>query len=91
MNYNGEDEMHNINDNRKDQLIYDVENLILEIENDIRKLWDNVIIYYINNHKCQILDKLTEHDYTKFFDFMIKNCKPYQSSLNYLRILNVKK
>ncbi|QKF94027.1 hypothetical protein QKU48_gp0569 [Fadolivirus algeromassiliense] len=45
-----------------------------KMDRDIRSLWDNVMIPYINNYTTkQILTKLNENDYYKFHEYMVKN------------------
>jgi|AntRauTorckE6833_2_1112554.scaffolds.fasta_scaffold10682_5 hypothetical protein len=50
------------------------EDCILKMEKDIRELWDNVIIPYRNDYNSNyLLDKLTNNDFDKFYEFMIYN------------------
>ena len=57
------------------------------MENDIKKLWDNVILSYLENvNSKKILNKLTNLDYDKFYDFMI-NSNSYNMFYNRLKQL----
>lgn len=45
-----------------------------KMENDIRRMWENVIVPQLNNVSGNyILGKLTVNDYHKFYEFMISN------------------
>lgn len=60
--------------------LYDVQK---QIENDIRLLWDNVLVRYIEYcNESQILNELSSSDYTNFFEYMIKNNTKYKYVLN---------
>lgn len=68
--------------------IMNLENQIELMEKHIKLLWDNVIVSYLTNYeKRQILNKITENDYNKFYKFMINknsSCKYMIEKLNYL-------
>lgn len=45
-----------------------------KMDKEIKALWDNVIKPYLDNiYSKQILDKLTDMDYDKFYYFMLTN------------------
>lgn len=45
-----------------------------KMENDIKGLWESVIVPYLNDFRYNdILNKLTENDYHKFYEYMINN------------------
>ena len=46
------------------------------MEDDIKKLWENVMVPNINSN-YPLLNKLGESDYGKFFEFMISNSEGY--------------
>lgn len=49
-----------------------------KMENDIRQLWDNVIVPYLNDYRYNdILKYLTTNDYHKFYEYMIDNNKNF--------------
>ena len=44
------------------------------ISNQIRELWDNIMVPYLENYpERQILSRLTINDYDKFFNLMMNN------------------
>lgn len=70
--------------------IYILEKKQYKMENDIRELWDNVMVPYMNNYNNNILSELTDRDYYKFYEFMIDNNEVYNEifyKLEYLRSL----
>ena len=86
--------MSNVSDaNDEPNIIADIqeaEEILQQIEKDIRKLWKEVIIPYKQDQcRAQILDNLTELDYDKFYQFMIQNNETYQKMIKYLDYLNV--
>jgi len=49
-------------------------NIREKMENDIRGLWESVIVPYLNDYRCNdILNNLTVNDYHKFYEYMINN------------------
>ena len=69
--------------------IYKAEQILTRIEKDIRKLWKNVIIPYKQDIcRSQILDKLNETDYIKFYEFMIQKNETYIKAKKLLDYLN---
>ncbi len=71
--------------------IQEVEGILKRIEKDIKKIWFEVIKpYKMNIEKAQILDKIDSEDYIKFYEFMIRNNRPYNKAktlLDYLHTL----
>ena len=47
----------------------------------IRELWDNVMIPYLTNCNKEILGKINEGDYVKFYAYMVKNNRVCQEIL----------
>ena len=69
--------------------IYRTEQIIEDIEKDIKKLWNNVIMRYKDDLcRSQILDKLDEHSYNDFYRFMIKNNRTYKKATKLLKYLH---
>jgi len=69
--------------------IYETEMIIRKIEKGIRKLWYEVILPYKQDLcRAQILDKLDDSDYVKFYEFMITHNKAYQKATKFLEYLN---
>ena len=69
--------------------IHETERLLKRIEKDIRKIWDNVIAPYKSDVcRSQILDRLTEDDYVKFYEFMISKNETYKKAMRLLDYLN---
>lgn len=69
--------------------IYEAENMLRRMERDVRELWDNVIVPYKSDIcRSQILDKLDEYDYVKFYDFMITKNRAYRKAKRLLDFLN---
>jgi hypothetical protein len=82
MDYYYDEDHTNIND--YDENIYDeeinryspknkhTESLQIKMTDDLKKIWFNVIVPYINNgNQAQILNNLSENDFHKFYKFMI--------------------
>ncbi|ARF11332.1 hypothetical protein Klosneuvirus_1_189 [Klosneuvirus KNV1] len=62
--------------------LYDIRE---KMENDIRGLWESVIVPYLNDYRYNdILNNLTVNDYHKFYEYMIDNNE--MSSYIYERI-----
>lgn len=78
----------NINLHELNEIIVDVELQIIKMEDDINKLWDNVIVPYIDDSNAKgILTKITKYDYHKFYKFMInsnKTCIELNNAINNL-------
>ena len=69
--------------------IYKAEQIITRLEKDIRKLWKYVIVPYKQDIcRSQILDKLNETDYIKFYEFMIQKNETYIKAKKFLDYLN---
>lgn len=67
----------------------EIEYKINKIEKEIKELWDNVMVPYLNNYNRQILINLTENDYIKFYEFIIKNNSDIKSLYNrYYDLIN---
>lgn len=51
-----------------------LEHIFEGMERDIKSLWNNVMLPYINNYNNkQILTKLSSDDYDKFYNYMVNN------------------
>lgn len=61
-------------DNENDSELENLERISNKMNEDIRNLWDNVVVPYLrNDDQKQILGKLNEHEYIKFYKFMVEN------------------
>jgi hypothetical protein len=84
----------NSSNNEKESIddeIYRLEDIQLKIEEDIRYLWNHVIIAYKQNiNNCQILDKINEYDFAVFCDFMLSKNKVYRKTVNKIKYLKSK-
>lgn len=68
--------------------IYMLEKILNKIEIDIKLLWDDIILPYLNDvNKRKILYKLIERGYPEFYKFMINNNNTYNTVINKLNIL----
>jgi len=66
-----------------------LENEIKKVEGQIRELWNNIMVPYLENADKQILNNLTCYDYSKFFDFIITNNAHVRNLYNrYNKVLN---
>ena len=71
-----------------DKELIELETIREKMEEDIKELWDNVIVSYLNNYRDrQILDKLTIYDYNKFYKWMLYNNNYYQYVCERIRYL----
>ena len=69
-----DDENFNYSDDYLQQDKKYCEDSMLKMENDIRELWDNIILPYLNDYNSNyLLDKLTDKDFDKFYEFMLYN------------------
>ena len=50
----------------------ELENEINMVEKKIKELWNNVMVPYLQSEQRQILVKLTEDDYIKFYNYIVK-------------------
>ena len=69
-----------------EEVITETEFQISKMEEDIHKLWINVMVPYIESNKS-VLSKLSVYDYNKFYKFMIDNnetCIDLNNSLDSL-------
>ena len=101
MNYNDYDDdyeednidmsiyMKNVNKNKKEDEMIELEEMDKKLQENIRSLWNNIMLPYIENiNEKQILFQLTKMDYYKFHSFMINNneiCQYIYSRLDYLQ------
>jgi hypothetical protein len=74
--------------------IWELEETVDKMQKDIRILWETVILPYRNDLcRSQILDQIDEHDFDKFYRFMISKSPAYKKAmvkLNYLYSLQHK-
>lgn len=62
-----------------DEELIELEKIREKMEENIRELWDNVIVCYLDNYRDrQILNRLTINDYDKFYKWMLYNNNHYQ-------------
>ena len=60
--------------NEFEEEIEKLEKIEVKLQNDVKLLWENIIIPYIENiNEKQILFKLKKEDFYKFLNFMAKN------------------
>lgn len=61
-------------DNKIDNELIELEENFILMEKHINELWQNVIIPYLHNYnERQIINKIMENDYDKFYNFMINH------------------
>lgn len=76
---------NNINNNDTNQYneLEILENILYQMDDQIRSLWDNILVPYINDytHK-EILTCLSDAQYYVFYDYMVKNNPSYQFVLD---------
>lgn len=78
MIYNVKDENNDAMIQDKYDEIYNLEVIQEKMENDIKELWNNVILPYLESTtQKKILNKLNSFDYDKFYKFMIGNNNSY--------------
>lgn len=69
--------------------ILETEMILKKIEKDIRKIWYDVILpYKMDLCRAQILDKLNDDDYDKFYNFMLDHNDTYKKAKKFLEYLN---
>jgi hypothetical protein len=52
-------------------MISELENTIREYTEDVRTIWDNVVVPFLSSGDCMTLGNLTTSDYHKFLAFML--------------------
>jgi hypothetical protein len=63
-----------------DQQVEEIETILLSMDNEIRAIWNNIVLQYKNDiNNGFVLDKLSDYDHYKFHDFFINNNVIYQS------------
>lgn len=76
-------------DDDKIRKVNELEEIRDKMEKDIKYLWENVMVLYLQNlNKRQVLDLINETDYHKFYKFMINNNKAYNEIQEQLNNLN---
>ena len=82
MNYLTEHEVIKLSELEELQQLFD------NMELHIRKLWDNVMVPYLeNDSERQILFGLKSSDYNKFYDYMLLNNKIFLDVANRITFL----
>ena len=65
--------------------VHEVEMIINQIEMDIERIWNNVILpYKMDICRAYILDKIDENEYHKFYEFMITHNEAYKKAKEFL-------
>jgi len=52
-------------------MISELENTIRDYTEDVRAIWDNVVVPFLSSGDCMTLGNLTASDYHKFLAFML--------------------
>lgn len=90
-----ENEEIQINDNKTEDCepnleISELEDCINNMDGNIVSIWNHIIVPYLkNDSEKQILGKLTENDFDKFYSFMVNSNEIRKS--NYDRLMFLKK
>ena len=69
-------------DDENDVEQYDPFKLLDEVSNNIDKIWNDVIVNYLNNPNIEILERLDKHDSNKFYEFFINNSNYYNTIIS---------
>jgi phenylacetate-coenzyme A ligase PaaK-like adenylate-forming protein len=72
-----------------------IKNELDKFDENIRILWEETLMPYINSHNKEILTNMSEFDNYKFYKFMYENSPVYKKLMKKLKILenlkNIKK